>query len=134
MSRRASSESCELDEAITAAWDHLGRRGTKAEMLALVLATVPAELRDYLAARGVNTSIGSFFRKAGTQGLPQAPEVDADGTHADCDQLTFEDFEYIVQRHLDSAEAHTARADQWVAACVARYGKSPTALVDRAIA
>lgn len=125
--KRATSEGVELDELIETAWDQVGRRGTKAEVLGLVLDAAPDELGQYLIAKGVNTAIGSFFRRTGSSGLPQAPEVDAAGTHADSDQLTFEDFEYIVGRHLASADAHSARAQQYVEACLARYGRAPAA-------
>lgn len=127
MSRRATSESSELEDLIASAWDDLDRRGTKAEVLASVMGAAPGELSQYLVAKGVNTAIGAFFRRAGQGGLPQAPEVDDQGTHADSDQLLFEDFGYIVRRHLDSADAHAARAEQWIAACIARYGRAPVA-------
>lgn len=113
------SERQELLDLIDRTFTELGGRATKADVLTAI-GELPPHLSDYCARQGLNSMIGSYFRKR-RDGLPQAPEVAQDGTHAQLELWTVEHCQYLVAHYMSRAESNEILAQKVADYCFARY-------------
>ncbi|WGW12693.1 hypothetical protein LWF01_02680 [Saxibacter everestensis] len=106
----SASENQELSDLYQRIFEELGGRATVKEIVAHATITAGQHLNEYLTAQGHKTKVGAFLRRKGTSGLPQAPEVDGQGTHVQLELLSVEEFKYVVAHHLKSARASAQQA------------------------
>ena len=117
-----TSEHAELSELLDRTWHELGGRGTKAELVTHVHTILPDHLRSYLIEQGLASKAGAYLRRTGADGLPQAPEIDAHGTHAQLELLDESEFRYVVARQMDNSRAARHRAQQLADLAFERLG------------
>jgi len=117
----SDSERQELLDLIDRTFLALGGRATMAEMFASI--ELPPHLCAYCTRQGLRTAISSYFRRARRDdGLPQAPEVDDDGNHAQLELWTVDDCRFLVAAYVSASESNRRRAQQIVEHCWDRYG------------
>lgn len=116
------SEHAQIRALIVTVWAGLGGRGTKADVLREVGAALPASLREYLADRGLASAVSGFFRAQREDGLPQAPAVDGEGTHAQLELMTVDECRFVVARYMEAAAAARAQALRMQALCLETHG------------
>lgn len=118
----SSSEHGELMDLIDRAFCELGGRAVKAEVSMHVEQMMPQHLARYLIGQGLSTKIGQYFRSVGDEGLPQAPEIDAAGTHAQLELLDEHEYRYVIAQQMKASENARARAQQYADMCEERLG------------
>jgi type II secretory pathway component PulJ len=91
-------------------FDQLGGRATNQDLQAHVESTLTIDERSHLVRTGLSTRIASFFRQRAESGLPQAPEIDEHGTHAQLDLLSVEEWRYVVRQYMLRSLANRRKA------------------------
>lgn len=117
-----SSEYAEIQDAVERAWATLGMRGSNRDVLDTLRTDLPDHLREYLTDRGLSQAIGTFFRRKNKVGLAQAPEVDADGTHAQMELLSAAEFRYVIAAHVKAGKNEFRIAKAYALEARARLG------------
>jgi hypothetical protein len=122
MSRRISSENTEIVDLIERTFHTLGGRATKQDVLVEIRTQLPDHLSEYLIGHGLGTKIGQYFRSIGTDGLPQAPEADEEGTHVQLELLVESEYRYVIAHQMQASANARARAQQYADLCADRLG------------
>jgi len=117
-----NSEHSEINDLLDRTWHELGGRGTKGDLVTHVRMLLPPHLSTYLIDQGLGTKAGAYLRQTGEHGLPQAPEIDAHGTHAQLELLDESEFRYVVARQMDNSRTARRRAQQLADLAFERLG------------
>jgi hypothetical protein len=117
----SSSEGQELREMIQRAFEDLGGRATKGEIVAHLESQIPGFLKSAILRAGLSTKVGAYLRQPGRLGLPKAPEVDKDGTHVQLELMLPDEFRYVVARQMDNSASAYRRAQQMADLCFALH-------------
>lgn len=117
----SSSEGAELKDMIQRAFEELGGRATKGEIVAFLEPQIPGYLKSSIVRAGLATKVGGFLRQPGKLGLPKAPEVDKDGTHVQLELMSADEFRYVVARQMDNSASAYRRAQQMADLCFALH-------------
>lgn len=115
------SEYGELQDLIGRVFDEMGGRGTKAELIEHLAASLPRHLGAYLVRGGLSTNVGLFFRKK-ADGLPAAPEVDERGTHAQLELLDIDEYRYVIDRQMRASRNARQQAQRYAERCQKVHG------------
>lgn len=78
--------------------------------------------REQLAAAGIAGIVAKRFRATGGDGLPDAPAVDAKGTHMQLELLSASEFRYVIRSCLVGARRYVRRAQQYRDRCNELHG------------
>lgn len=117
----SSSEHAELTDLIERVFHEVGGRATAGEMMEH-LTGIPEHLNTYLVNNGLKTLIGQYFRSRTDAGLPTAPEIDSDGTHAQLELLSVEEFRYVVRQQMNASRAARQQAKKYADKCAEVHG------------
>lgn len=119
----STSENQEINEAIGRVFENdLGGRGSLPEVFRALAEDLPEHLAHHLMATGLKTKIRGYFRKQNADGLPQAPEADAHGTHVQLDLLELAEYKYVIGQQLASSHAARKQAEKMAARCELVHG------------
>lgn len=78
--------------------------------------------KEELASEGVAKIVAQRFRATGFDGLPDAPAVDAKGTHMQLELLSTSEFRYVIRSCLVGARRYVRRAEQYRDRCNELHG------------
>lgn len=112
----------ELVAVVQQVFAELGGRASQEDIKAHLDTVLTAEQLRYLATPGLSSLIGATLRMAGQSGLPQAPEIDEHGTHAQLELLTIEEFAYVVRRYMERSGQNTSKAYAASRLCQEQHG------------
>jgi len=118
-----ASEYSELQEIVERAFtEELGSAASADELLQVIAADLPEHLDHYIRAAGIKTAIGTYFRRKRADGLPQAPEVNAEGVHKQLDLLDVPEFRYVIGKQMKSSAAARSQAEKLAHLCRELHG------------
>lgn len=107
-----------IDETFRA----LGGVGTHAEVKEAVIDRIPADERGRLIDAAVGSKITSYFNRKTASGLPQAPAVDAQGTHMQLELFDVEQYRFAIYTQMSQSNASRRQAEKLAAECKAKTG------------
>jgi hypothetical protein len=115
------SELIELVERVFV--EDLGGRASKAQVVDRIATTeLPPGAENYFIRVGASSVVQSYFRTKGAEGLPQAPQVNDEGEHAQQGLWTLEEYHYLARQYLDRSHSNRVQAEKVAAECARVYG------------
>lgn len=100
----------------------MGGAATVDDVTTHIMIRLGDEEREQLASAGVAQIVGTRFRATGRDGLPDAPAVDAKGTHMQLELLSESEFRYVIRSCLVGARRYERRAEQYRDRCAELHG------------
>ncbi|MEH3033325.1 MAG: hypothetical protein PGN07_04615 [Aeromicrobium erythreum] len=127
-----SSENAELHDLIHRVFtETFGSAASAPEVFREVVTSIPDHLTRHLVGKGPKAEISGYFRTKRADGLPQAPEVDDEGTHKQLDLMTVPEYRYVIEQYLKSSAASQAQAQKLADLCHALHGVTiPLQMID----
>lgn len=119
----SGSENAEIADLIDRAFTGtFGGRASNDDVFREVAADLPDYLIRHLAGPGLKTAIGRYFRAKRKDGLPHAPEVNAEGLHVQLDLLDVPEFEYVIGQQLKRSSEFYGQALKLADRCKTIHG------------
>lgn len=114
-----NGEICSLAEEV---FKRLGGRATSPDVQRRVWELLTDEQYGRLAYKALAPIISSFFLRRNRNGLPQAPEVDGDGTHCQLELITVDEYRYLVRSYVQRSSQNLAMAHKFAQQCKDVHG------------
>lgn len=118
-----SSENAEIHDLIHRIFtEQFGSAASTPEVYRAAADSLPEHLSRHLIGKGLKAEISRYFRTKRSDGLPQAPEVDDEGTHKQLDLMTVPEYRYVIEAYLKSSAASRAQAAKLIDLCREIHG------------
>lgn len=111
-----------LEQADRVFRNDLGGRGSLGDVLDRLVELLPPGAESYYVRKGVANVVAAYFRQQTRDGLPQAPQVNDTGEHAQLELLTVVELTYLARQYLDRSQANRVQAEKVAARCAEMYG------------
>jgi len=92
------------------------------ELFVYLWPRVSDEIKDHQARQGYKAAIGSYLRSRDRDGLPQAPEVNDHGEHAQLELAFVYEYRYVIARYMSLSKANRDQALKVAKRCFEKYG------------
>jgi len=100
----------------------LGGRASTRETCDMLRQTLPDHLVEATLNRGLTTAVQAYFRHKTADGLPAAPEANAEGEHVQLSLLSVDEYKFVYGRQIRNGEAAYAQARKYAEKCIDVHG------------